>query len=72
MPGQDRSRNRVGSVPEFAHADVAPFDHGALVVLLERNVAGGVAWVFSMVLAGYFLGRTIPDVEKHVHGSSPR
>jgi membrane-associated protein len=34
---------------------------------LTYNVAGGLAWVFSMVLAGYFLGRTIPDIEKHVH-----
>ena len=34
---------------------------------LSYNVVGGLAWVFSMVLAGYFLGRTIPDIEQHVH-----
>ena len=34
---------------------------------LAYNVFGGAAWVFSMVLAGYFLGQTIPDIEKHVH-----
>ena len=34
---------------------------------LAYNVAGGMAWVFSMILAGYFLGRSIPDIEKHVH-----
>ena len=31
------------------------------------NVAGGIAWVFSMILTGYFLGRTIPDIDHHIH-----
>jgi membrane-associated protein len=31
------------------------------------NVAGGVLWVFSTVLLGYFLGRSIPDLDKHIH-----
>lgn len=30
------------------------------------NVAGGILWVFSMVLAGYFLGRLIPGMEKYL------
>jgi membrane-associated protein len=34
---------------------------------LLYNVAGGAGWVLSMTLAGYFLGRSIPDVERHVH-----
>ena len=34
---------------------------------LFYNVAGGVGWVASMTLCGYFLGRSIPDVEKHIH-----
>jgi len=34
---------------------------------LAFNVFGGVGWVWSMVLAGYFLGRTIPDLEHHLH-----
>lgn len=31
------------------------------------NVAGGVLWVALMTLGGYFLGRAIPDAEKHLH-----
>lgn len=34
---------------------------------LFYNVAGGIAWVLSMTLSGYFLGSMIPDIEKHVH-----
>lgn len=34
---------------------------------LSFNVIGGIAWVVSMVLAGYLLGRSIPDIERHVH-----
>jgi membrane-associated protein len=30
------------------------------------NLAGGVGWIWSMVLIGYFLGRYIPGVEKHI------
>jgi membrane-associated protein len=31
------------------------------------NIAGGIAWVFAMVLTGYYLGRSIPNVDRHVH-----
>jgi membrane-associated protein len=31
------------------------------------NIIGGLLWVFSMILGGYFLGRAIPDIDKHVH-----
>jgi membrane-associated protein len=31
------------------------------------NVFGGFIWVWSMVLLGYFLGSSIPNVEKHIH-----
>ena len=31
------------------------------------NVAGGILWVASMTLTGYFLGRTVPDIDKHIH-----
>ena len=31
------------------------------------NVAGGLAWVLSMTLIGYFLGNTIPNIEKQIH-----
>ncbi|MBM3286141.1 MAG: DedA family protein [Candidatus Eisenbacteria bacterium] len=31
------------------------------------NIAGGIGWVFSMVLLGFFLGRSIPNLEKNLH-----
>lgn len=34
---------------------------------LTYNIVGGLAWVWSMVLAGYFLGRVIPDLERRLH-----
>lgn len=34
---------------------------------LSYNVFGGIGWVASMTLAGYFLGRTVPNIEKHMH-----
>jgi membrane-associated protein len=30
------------------------------------NVLGAVAWIWSMLLTGYLLGRYIPGVEKHI------
>jgi membrane-associated protein len=30
------------------------------------NVVGGLAWIWSMLLIGYFLGRYIPGVDQHV------
>ena len=34
---------------------------------LLYNMAGGAAWVLSMTLTGYFLGRSIPNIEHHIH-----
>jgi membrane-associated protein len=31
------------------------------------NVVGAVFWVMSTTLAGYFLGKMIPDIDKHLH-----
>jgi membrane-associated protein len=31
------------------------------------NIAGGIGWVASMTLIGYFLGRAVPDIDKHIH-----
>jgi membrane-associated protein len=31
------------------------------------NVIGGAAWITSMLLIGYFLGSTIPNVDKNIH-----
>lgn len=33
---------------------------------LVYNLIGGVAWVWSMLLLGLFLGRTLPGVAKHI------
>ena len=30
------------------------------------NVVGGLAWIWSMLFVGYFLGRYIPGVDRHV------
>ena len=34
---------------------------------LSFNILGGFLWVTGMTLIGYFLGRLVPDIEKHVH-----
>jgi membrane-associated protein len=34
---------------------------------LTYNILGGIGWVASMTLGGYYLGRSIPDVEKKLH-----
>lgn len=31
------------------------------------NVIGGALWVASMTLTGYFLGRSIPNIEQNIH-----
>lgn len=31
------------------------------------NVVGGISWVMSMTLLGYFLGNSIPHIEKKIH-----
>jgi len=49
----------------------APVVAGAATMTYRRfavyNVIGGIAWVTSMTLTGYFLGRTVPDIDKHIH-----
>lgn len=34
---------------------------------LSFSVLGGLGWVTSMTLVGYFLGRSIPHIEKQIH-----
>jgi len=34
---------------------------------LTYNVLGGIGWVLSMTLSGYFLGRAIPDIDRYLH-----
>ena len=31
------------------------------------NIAGGIGWVTSMTLIGYFLGQAVPNIEEHIH-----
>jgi len=31
------------------------------------NVFGGVLWVWSTILLGYFLGRAVPNIERYIH-----
>ncbi len=34
---------------------------------LSFDIFGGILWVWSMVLIGYFLGSSIPNVDKNIH-----
>jgi membrane-associated protein len=34
---------------------------------LVYDIFGGILWVWSMILLGYTLGRTVPNVEKRIH-----
>src|SRR5271170_1611644 len=34
---------------------------------LTFDIIGGVLWVFSTVLGGFFLGRSVPNVNEHLH-----
>jgi membrane-associated protein len=49
----------------------APVVAGAASMTYRRfaayNVVGGIGWVASMTLTGYYLGRSIPDIDKHIH-----
>jgi len=33
---------------------------------ISYNIFGGISWVFSMTLLGYFLGELIPDIDRYV------
>jgi membrane-associated protein len=49
----------------------APVVAGAAEMTYRRfavfNIAGGILWVGSMTLTGYFLGLIVPDLDKHLH-----
>jgi len=34
---------------------------------LFYNVIGGLAWVMGMTLTGFWLGRSVPRIEQHLH-----
>ncbi|PYM20733.1 MAG: hypothetical protein DMD81_01295 [Candidatus Rokuibacteriota bacterium] len=49
----------------------APVVAGVGQMLYRRfivyNVVGGIGWVVSMTLAGYLLGRAVPNLGAHIH-----
>lgn len=45
-------------------AGVAKMPYGEFITY---NIVGGISWVSSMLLLGYFLGRQVPDAEKYLH-----
>ena len=45
----------VAGVADMSYARFAMF-----------NIVGGVGWIMSMTLLGYFLGNTIPGLDKHI------
>ncbi|MBI4596096.1 MAG: VTT domain-containing protein [Candidatus Tectomicrobia bacterium] len=34
---------------------------------VSYNIFGGILWVFAMVLGGYLLGTSVPNINKHIH-----
>lgn len=49
----------------------APVVAGAAEMTYRRfaiyNVAGGIGWVVSMTLTGYYLGRSVPNIDRNIH-----
>ncbi len=45
-------------------AGMAKMDYKKFIVY---NVVGGIGWVLSMTSVGYFLGRSIPNIDKKIH-----
>jgi len=48
--------------PVVAGAATMSYRHFA-----SYNVIGGAAWVISMTLTGFFLARSVPNIDKHIH-----
>ncbi|HEX9564354.1 MAG TPA: VTT domain-containing protein [Gemmatimonadaceae bacterium] len=44
-------------------AGVARMDYRTFTVF---NVIGGTAWIWSMLFTGYFLGRYVPGIDRHI------
>lgn len=45
-------------------AGIGEMNYGKFVMY---NICGGIGWVFLMLMAGYVLGRFIPNIDQHVH-----
>ena len=46
---------------------VAGAAHMGYLSYFLYDICGGVLWVWSMVLLGYTLGRTVPNIDKKIH-----
>ena len=46
---------------------VAGVGRMAYPTFLTFNVVGGVGWVCSMTLIGYFLGHSVPNIDRYLH-----
>ena len=44
-------------------AGVANMEYRRFIVF---NVVGGIAWIWSMLFTGYFLGRYVPGIDQHI------
>jgi len=47
-----------------AVAGAAQMDYRTFVTY---NILGGILWVFSTILGGYFLASMVPDIDKRIH-----
>ena len=48
-------------VPTIAGAAEMPYTKFA-----TYNIVGGISWIFSMTLLGYFLGKAFPEITKRI------
>jgi len=48
--------------PPVAGAALMPYPR-----FLAFDIAGGILWVGSMILGGYFLGRSVPNIGQRIH-----
>lgn len=45
---------------------VAGVGHMRYRTFVLYNIVGGLAWIWSMLLTGYYLGRLVPGIEHHI------
>jgi len=45
---------------------VAGVAHMPFGRFMAYNIGGGIGWIFSMCLLGYFLGKRIPGIDQHI------
>ena len=45
---------------------VAGVAHMDYRIFLTFSILGGTAWIWSMLFIGYFLGQTVPGIDKHI------